>query len=73
MKVTIELNLKPFQTPNFVLIESEPKPRQDGFQVSNSIPLSEIDPGALEGLCEEFTREVFKKAGKQRPPQSITK
>jgi len=69
MKVTIELDLEPFKTPDYVTIKSQPKPREDGFQGSNSIPLSEIDPTTLYALCQDFTNSVFKKAGKQQPPQ----
>ncbi len=70
MKVTIELDLEPFETPDFAIIRSEPKPRQDGFQAINSIPLREIDASILYSLCENFTDSVFRKAGKQRPPSS---
>ena len=70
MLMTIEVKLKPFSVPNFVIVEVESNPRQEGFKESPKYSLSDLDANTLEKLCEEFTVEVFKKAGKQRPPQA---
>ena len=70
MKATLKVELQPFQTPNFVRAKTPPKPRDAGFEEAPCYPLSDLDPETLEDLCEQFTREVFKKAGKQRPPQA---
>lgn len=70
MKAAIEVKLKPFRVPNFVLAEAEAKPRQAGMTESPKYALRELDAGTLETLCEEFTRSVFEKAGKRRPPQT---
>lgn len=69
MEVNITVKLRPFNVPNFVLTEPEPKPRQEGFSESPKYALCDLDPSTLEKLCEEFTQAVFEKAGKQRPPQ----
>lgn len=70
MKATIELDLKPFMTPNFVQVKQEPSQRQEGMKEPRSFALSELDENTLERLCENFTNEVFKKAGKTRPTPS---
>ena len=62
----IELELQPFKTPNFVLAQVAPKPRE-GFERAPSFPLSDLEPEALSAMCDEFRAEVFKKAGKQDP------
>lgn len=64
MKITanIEVSLKPFMVPNYV-IEQTP-----GEEEGRSIKLSELDPITLAQLCREFTTEVFKRAGKSQPP-----
>jgi hypothetical protein len=70
MKVEMELDLLPFKTPNYVLVKQEPGKREDGFKEGPKFHLKDIDSFTLEKLCDDFRREVFKKAGKQRPPQS---
>lgn len=65
----IKLGLNPFQTPNYVSVKRPPRPRQDGWQESPTIPLRELDEQALSELCDAFRAEVFKKAGKQDPRQ----
>jgi len=63
MKASLEVELKPFATPNFVLLESKV-----GGEPA-SVPLSALDSLTLDRLCEQFRSEVFKKAGKPQPPQ----
>lgn len=65
MKTFIEVKLKPFGVPNFVVRDSDPVAGRE----QQSFPLSELSAETLEAMCEEFTREVFKKANKQRPPR----
>lgn len=64
MKVQIELDIAPFTVPNFVRRKTSVSGEDE-----TGIPLSDLDPTALSTLCDEFRREVFKKAGKQQPPQ----
>jgi hypothetical protein len=69
MKATLKVSLKPFQVPNFVLLELGAKPRQEGFDPNGSrVPLSDLEPEDLDRLCEEFRNTVFNKAGKKQPP-----
>lgn len=64
MKASLEVELKPFQTPNFVLLEvkvgGEPA----------SVPLSALDSRTLDRLCRNFRDEMFRKAGKEQPPEA---
>lgn len=68
MHTKIEIILKPFSTPNFVLSVGHER-SLDGQPEETSYPLSAIDAQTLERMCEDFTNDVFKKAKKQRPPQ----
>lgn len=65
MKTKIEVELKPFDVPHYAatkprLFDVEDEPRK--------FHLKELDENTLHKLCEEFTNEVFKIAGKNRPP-----
>jgi hypothetical protein len=71
MKAKIEVELQPFSVPNFVLTVQEARPRQDGFQETPNLALSDLDPPTLEMLCDEFRDAVFSKAGKQQPPKCM--
>jgi hypothetical protein len=65
----MEIKLKPFMTPNFVLMELPVGKRGDGFQPDKGcIPISEVPAKDLADLCAQFTAAVFKKAGKVPPP-----
>lgn len=64
MKASLEVVLKPFTTPNFVLMET----KVSGEPAS--VPLSVVDASTLDRLCDKFRDEVFRKAGKEQPPRS---
>lgn len=64
MITTIELDVKLWVAPNFVLVKNPDLVAQD-----LSLPLSAIDAVTLERLCDQFRDEVFKKAGKPQPAQ----
>jgi len=67
MKVTMQVELKPFVTPNFVLAVVKPGRREDGLKEVPSYPLSDLDTETLDKLCRDFRDEVFRKAGKPKP------
>lgn len=71
MKVKIEMELAPFTVPNYVLVKEEPKPKQEGFIEGRKLHVSELDADTLDRLCEEFTKNIFEKAGKRRPPINL--
>ena len=67
MKAKIEIELQPFQVPNFVLAVPGTRSREDGFTEAAKFALSELSALTLEDLCDQFRAEVFKKAGKRDP------
>ncbi len=70
MKVNIEIELQPFTVPNYVLVVEKPSKREDGFKEGRKFHLSEIDAITLLKLCNDFRNEVFRKAGKDQPPEA---
>lgn len=68
MKATLQVELQPFQTPNFVRAVVSPGLKQDGMQELPCYPLSDLDSETLDKLCSAFRAEVFRKAGKEQPP-----
>lgn len=68
MKVSIEQELIPFTVPDYVSGKRKVRPRQEGFGEGLTFHLSDLDSMTLDKLCEEFKREVFKKAGKEMLP-----
>ena len=70
MKATLEVELQPFQTPNFVRAKAADVKREEGMQETSSYPLSDLDPYTLSKLCDQFRADVFKKAGKTQPPEA---
>ena len=73
MSVCIELKLKPFTTPNFILVEEPPKSRHLGFQEGRKFSLTEIGALELSALCDKFRSDIFKKAGKTDPSLTTSK
>ncbi len=71
MKATLEVELQPFQTPNFVRAVGKPGLEQDGMKELPCYPLSDLDSYTLDRLCRDFRDEVFKKAGKEQPPTAV--
>lgn len=69
MKATISVTLQPFAVPNFVLAEPKTGSRSEGMVETPKYPLSDLDPETLDDLCDQFRRDVFKKAGKTPPPR----
>jgi hypothetical protein len=68
MKAKLDVELKPFNVPNFVVMDAKARPMEDGVKFDSGIALRDVSVETLEKLCEEFTEAVFKKAGKNRPP-----
>lgn len=65
MKATIEIELLPFNVPNYVRTKREGM--EEGVDDA-ALHLRDLDAETLDELCENFTNEVFKRAKKQRPP-----
>lgn len=63
MKIKLELHIKPFNVPNYVLASI---PGQD----DTTIPLKQVSADDLDKLCDDFRNAVFRNAGKQQPPEA---
>jgi hypothetical protein len=55
----INIPLKPWVTPNFVVADLPQK--------AAAWPLEAVDADVLAQLCDDFRAEVFRKAGKDDP------
>lgn len=63
----MNIALRPFTTPNYVLVQ---RATSDDFWsaiATPSWPLAEVPVEDLAKLCDDFRAEVFKKAGKKDP------
>lgn len=67
MKASIELELKPFTVPNFVVYSDFNGTQKD------SIPLKLVPDDVLYKLCKQFVEDVFKKAEKPNTVSFISK
>lgn len=65
-ELSVKVEIEPFQVPDFVTVDDAP----DFISEDTGIPLSALDSMALDKLCRDFRDEVFKKAGKEQPPQA---
>lgn len=65
MKVEIEYEIQPFKVPSYVICKPKPGLKQDGLVETPKLELSQLSKTDLLKMCEEFTREVMKKAGKK--------
>jgi hypothetical protein len=61
---TLQVELQPFTVPNYVIQKMPPAPREHGVMEAPKYALNELSADTLDGLCNEFRREVFAKAGK---------
>lgn len=68
----MKLKLQPFVTPNYVLAEMPTGLKQDGMKETPKWALRDLSADTVSELCDEFRREVFKKAERPdpRPPVS---
>lgn len=63
----MEIKLRPFQVPNFVIQEAPAGLRQDGFKEAPSYPLRDLSSDELSRMCDEFMVSVFLKAERADP------
>lgn len=71
MKITTEVELMPFNVPNYVIVKMPPRPKQEGIHESPKYHLSELSEETLNQLCEEFRAEVFRKSKEPRTDETI--
>ena len=68
-----KVKLAPIKVPNFVLVEesSSRNPKHCNSTMYTSISITELSEETLSGLCDEFRKNVFKKAGKKDPKENV--
>ncbi len=62
----LKVKLQPFTTPNFVLTESKPGLRQDGFEPRPGVPIEDLDDITIEELIQEFGENLREKVRQRR-------
>lgn len=63
MKAKVEIEVRPFCVPDTVTLIA-----QQGEAMAATMPLSALDAETLDEMCDEFRREIFKRAKKNPPP-----
>ena len=71
MGTRVDLELKVFNRPNFVLVVEPPRPRGLGFQEGRKFHLREIGAEELATLCDRFRAGIFEAVGKSDPLQEV--
>jgi hypothetical protein len=61
---TLALNIKPFDVPEYVLLDMPAGRKQDGLVGLPKIYLADLSDEALASLIEEFTASVMAQAGR---------
>lgn len=54
------------RVPNFILIESEPVLRQDGWKELPKVPVGDLTDETLEEIVREWRIALFRNAERQR-------
>lgn len=70
----MKIELQPWTTPDFIMGKMPAGQRQDGFN-PDAAPkwhVREVDAETLTEQCDKFRAEIFAKAGKSDPANSVT-
>ncbi len=62
---SIEMKLKPWQTPNYAQVELPSAPKQEGVRELPSVHVSELSLEALDDLARQWLTDLYNKAGKR--------
>ena len=65
----IKVKINNFDVPTEVYQQGQVGLRQNGFVTSPSWKLSELDEDTLSDLCDQFRKDVFKRANKKDPTE----
>ena len=49
------------------MVETNPVKRENGFVENPKIAIEDLDVNAIDSLCEQFRKDVFKQANKIDP------
>jgi len=62
----IKMKLKTPSVPNFIVIETTPGKREDGFKEAPTIRVGDLSNETLEEIAEDWKRALFENAARQR-------
>jgi len=63
----MNIKLTPFTVPNFAIPIMPAGEKQDGITFPSGIPLRSVEAKELAAMCDDFRREIFRKADKKDP------
>jgi len=63
----MNVDILPWNTPNFVLAKTGPRTRQEGIINPPSWHLRDVDAETLSKMCDDFRADIFFKAEKKDP------
>lgn len=69
--VTVTMRLKRWMAPNYAIIETSPRPKQEGIQPLPTVPVTELGQAALDELAGAWLTDLYTKAGKQSPFERV--
>lgn len=69
VKINMDVKIKPWNTPNYLIGEMPAGKRQEGFSPDNAPKwhVGEVDAKTLSDQCDVFRAEIFAKAGMEDP------
>jgi len=70
--MNIELKILPWVTPNYIIADMPPRPRQEGLVEAPKWHIKDLDANILSQQCDIFRAEIFKKAGKIDPKKGCS-
>lgn len=65
--VTAEVKFKRWQTPNFATRDTPPRPRQEGFSMTEGVPIRELPAEALDALARAWLADLYRKVNRSVP------
>lgn len=63
MKINLEIEVRPFTVPNYVITIPKTGGRNEE---TPKIAIADLDAVTLEKMCNEFRASIFKQAGKKQ-------
>lgn len=71
MSATIEMKLKPWQTPNHAIVDQPPGDREGGPIPLVTVSIRDLSEAALQALTAQWISDIYMKAGKPSPWTNI--
>jgi hypothetical protein len=56
-----------WQVPRFATISQPPRPRQEGMQVAQSVPVKDLKPEVLDALAQAWINHLYAGVGRKPP------